>query len=38
MIWNGTDDNDIQVGSGIYFAVLKNENRVICSKKITMMK
>lgn len=36
--WDSTDETNLQVSSGIYFIVLTDENQVICTKKITLIK
>lgn len=36
--WNGTDNNNKQVSSGIYFAILKSENRVLANRKMILLK
>ncbi len=36
--WNGTDNNERKVSSGIYMAVLKSGNELIAQKKMVMMK
>jgi len=38
VIWNGTDRNNNQVSSGIYFATLKADNKTVASRKMLLMK
>jgi len=37
-IWNGTDDNDQPVSSGIYFYQLKIDNEIVASKNCLLLK
>jgi Linear amide C-N hydrolases, choloylglycine hydrolase family/Secretion system C-terminal sorting domain len=36
--WNGTDSNNQQVSSGIYYCVLRNNGKISASKKMMLMK
>jgi hypothetical protein len=38
IIWNGTDDNDKSVSSGIYFYKLKIDGKSMISKKMILLK
>ena len=38
IIWNGTDDNDQNVSSGIYFYKLKVDDKTIATKKCLLLK
>ena len=38
IIWNGTDNNSRPVSSGIYFALLKQDNQILASRKMVLMK
>jgi hypothetical protein len=36
--WDGTNNNKNKVASGVYFAILRNENGVAASKKLVLLK
>ncbi len=38
VIWNGIDENNKQVGSGVYYSVLKQNGVILSSKKMAMIK
>lgn len=38
VVWNGRNYLDSPVSSGIYFIILKSDNQIISSKKITLIK
>jgi len=38
VIWNGTDKNDQQVSSGIYYSIVKNNDKIIASCKMLLIK
>jgi len=37
-IWNGTDQNNKSVSSGVYYVILKQNNTILASKKMILMK
>lgn len=38
IVWNGMDEHQTRVGSGIYFVVMKNGDKVIQTRKIVILK
>ncbi len=36
--WDGTDENNLSVGSGVYLYKLKLENQIVATKKMMLMK
>jgi hypothetical protein len=38
IVWNGTDNNSQPVSSGIYLAVLKQDNQILASRKMVLIK
>lgn len=38
LTWNGTDNNNNPVSSGVYFALLKSDGRILANRKMLLMK
>jgi len=38
VVWNGTDENENPVSSGVYFGVLKSENKILSKRKLILLK
>jgi flagellar hook assembly protein FlgD len=38
VVWNGTDDNDKPVSSGVYFYQLKTNGKAVAQKKCLLLK
>jgi hypothetical protein len=38
VVWNGKDENDKSVGSGIYFYQIKNNDHVVATNKMLLLK
>ncbi len=38
VMWNGRDSNNLAVSSGLYFVILKSDDKIIQTKKITLIK
>ncbi len=38
VLWNGKNSKNLQVSSGLYFIILKEDDRIIQTKKITLIK